>query len=94
MSSNSSVGVSILKSDTVLPNRVITYGYALEITEVVYEYLSIWREEGFANISQAEWMYIPLRSDWEDKTLKTTRIYFMGVDSRRVIDETFDKLQK
>ena len=39
-------------------------------------------------------MRIPLRSNWEDKAPKTTRVYPIGEDSKRVIDETFDKLYK
>ena len=39
-------------------------------------------------------MRIPLRSNWEDKALKTARVYLIGEDSKRVINETFDKLYK
>jgi len=37
-------------------------------------------------------MRIPLRSDWEDKVLKLVRVYPLGNESKRVVDETFNKL--
>ena len=37
-------------------------------------------------------MRIPLRSDWEDKAPKTARVYPLGNEVKKIINETFDKL--
>ena len=93
VSPSSAVGVTVSPRDTVLPNGTTVYGNVPEIIQVVDEHLSIWKEQGFADVPEAEWMHIPLRSDWENKAPKTARVYPIGADSRRIIDETFDKLQ-
>ena len=80
--------------DYVLPNGVTTYGNIPEFTKVINEFPSVWKEEGFADLPEHEWMRIPLRSDWEEKAPKTARVYPMGEDSKRIIDETFDKLHQ
>lgn len=51
-------------------------------------------EEGSADIPVQEWMPIPLRLYWEDKAAKTARVYSLGADARKVIDDTFEKLHE
>jgi len=88
------IEITSTAKDTVLPNGVTTYGNVPELAKVVDDFPSLWTEVGFANVPEAEWMRIPLRSDWEDKAPKTARVYPMGSDSKKVIDETFDKLHE
>ncbi len=78
--------------DTVLPNGVTVHGNVPELAQVVTEFPSVWNEEGFVDVPETEWMRIPLRSDWETKSSKTARVYPLGADARKVIDDTFDKL--
>lgn len=80
--------------DVVQPNGVTTYGHVPELTQIVEEFPSLWKEEGFAEVPEAEWMRIPLKSDWEEKALKTARVYPLGAEARKVVDETFDKLHE
>ncbi len=86
------IAVTTSPEDVVLPNGVTTYGNVPELAQVVDEFPTVWKEEGFADLPEQEWMRIPLRSDWEDKAPKTARVYPLGADAKKVVDETFDKL--
>ena len=79
-------------SEVVLPNGVTIHGGSPPIAKVANDFPKLWKEGGFADIPQEEWMRIPLCSDWEDKIPKTARIYPLSDESRAVVDKTFDKL--
>ncbi len=78
----------------MLPSGVTTSGDVPELAEVVNKFPSIWEEKGFADLPENEWMRKPLRSDWESKAPKTARIYLLGNESKKIIDQIFDKLNE
>lgn len=40
-------------------------------------------------------MKIPLRTDWELRLpAKGARVYLLGLDARKVVDDTFDELHR
>ena len=86
------VEISPSTKDTVLPNGVTIYGDVPDLAAVANEFPDLWTEGGFAEVPLNEWMRIPLRSDWEDKAPKTARVYPLGNEAKRIIDEIFDKL--
>ena len=88
------VTVEASPQDVVLPNGVTVYQGIPQLVEVVKEFPTVWQEGGFADVPENEWMRIPLRSDWEDKAPKTARVYPLGAEARKVIDDTFDKLHE
>ena len=88
------IEITATPQDTVLFNGVTIYGNVPELVQVVEEFSIVWTEEGFADVPECEWMRIPLRSDWENKAPKTARVYPLGSDARKIVDETFDKLHK
>lgn len=74
------------------------YGDAIavrQIPELVAKYLTIWKSEGFVQIPPERWITVPLKSSRESKasTIKP-RIYFLVNEARRVVDATFDKINK
>ena len=86
------IEISTSENDIVLNNGITVHKGDPDLINVANEFPSIWVEKGFVKVPEHEWMKIPLKSDWEEKIPKTARIYPMGAQSRRVIDETFDKL--
>ena len=84
--------------ETILSNGVKVYGDATavkQIAELVAEYPTIWESQGFVQIPPERWMTVPLKPGWESKvsTIKP-RIYPLGNEARRVVDDTFDEMQK
>jgi hypothetical protein len=63
---------------------------------VVDEFPQVWKDTGsFVDIPEDEWMRIPLRSDWElQMPTKAARVYPLGLDTGKLVDETFDELHK
>lgn len=87
------------RPETVLPNGVTIYGPSnspnvAELAKAVNDFPKIWNDAGtFANIPKDEWMKIPLRSDWENKiSTKAPQVYPLGIEDRKCVDKTFDKL--
>lgn len=95
-------GSSLLPTDssleTVLNKRVRVYGdptAVKQIAELVVEYPTIWKSQGFVQIPPERWMTVPLKSGWESKVSAIKpRIYPLGNEARRVIDNTFDKMHR
>lgn len=64
-----------------------------EISELVAQYPSIWEFEGFVQIPPECWMKVPLKPGWESRVSAIKpRVYPVGNDFCRVVDETFDKM--
>ncbi len=86
------IAVIPTEADIVLPNGATVYEGNPAIRSVVEEFPELWREGGFADVPQEEWMRIPLKSDWEQHVPRTARVYPLGKDAKEVVDKTFDKL--
>lgn len=82
--------------ETQLDNGVRVYGDEVAVREIsglVAQYPSIWESEGFVQISPERWMKVYLKPRWESKVSAIKpRVYPLGNDSCRVVDETFDKM--
>ena len=88
-------------SETLLPNGVTIFGPTnspdvIELTKVVKEYPKIWGDTGTSiDVSEDQWMKIPLRDDWESRMpAKAPRIYPLGIEDKKLVDKTFDKLHE
>ncbi len=84
--------------ETVLDNGVKVYGDAVAIKQIanlVAEYPTIWESKGFVQIPPEKWMTVPLKPSWESKVSAIKpRIYPLGNEARRVVNDTFDKMHK
>ena len=95
-------GITIPPADagleTELPNGIKIYRdrQAVEkITRLVNEYPSIWESSGFVQVPPERWMKVHLKPGWESKVSAIKpRVYPLGIDNRRLVDETFDELQR
>ena len=88
--------ISVMPSaeDYVMHNSITVYNNVPELRQVVDEFPTLWQEGGFADLPEQDWMRIPLRSDWEDKTPRSARVYPLSNESKKVVDDTFDKLHE
>lgn len=84
--------------ETKLPNGVRVYGdrVAVEkLSSLVAEFASIWEMSGFVNVPPERWMTVPLRDDWQSRVSSIKpRVYPLGNESKKLVDNTFDKLQR
>ncbi|MGI4816790.1 MAG: reverse transcriptase domain-containing protein, partial [Janthinobacterium lividum] len=86
---------------TTLPNGATVFGSQSSTTvgavsRLIDDYPDVFTDQGtFVDIPRREWMKIPLRHDWQNKLpAKGARVYPVGNEGRKVIDDTFDKLQR
>lgn len=63
-----------------------------ELTAVVEEFLQIWKNLGFAELSEKNWMRIPLKTGWEEKLKSKAKVYPLGTRDREFVDKIFDEL--
>ena len=95
-------GITILPADagleTKLLNGIRIYGdrqTVEKITRLVNEYPSIWESSGFLQVPPERWMKIHLKPGWKLKVLAIKpKVYPLGIDNKRLVDETFDELQR
>ena len=66
------------------------------LENLVNEFPTIWKDDGFVNVPQDEWMKITLRDDWQSRLPSTNKakIYTLGHRDREVVDKTFDEMQQ
>ena len=63
------------------------------LSQLVAEYPSIWKSEGFIRILPERWMKVPLKPGWEAKiSAIKLRVYPLGNEACQLVDETFDKM--
>lgn len=63
-----------------------------ELTAVVEKFPQIWKDSGFAELSEENWMRIPLKTGWEEKLKSKAKVYPLGTRDREFVDKTFDEL--
>ena len=93
------VKVDNVADETRLSNDVMIYDNSHEIkilSNLMKEFPTLWKNEGFVNIPEENWMKLSLRDDWQSRLSKSNRakIYPLGINDRAMIDETFDDLQR
>ena len=96
--SHSSQSTDVAK-ETKLPNGVMVYGNNNDtqlLTNLVNEFPTLWKDEGFAKVPENDWMKLTLRDDWQSRLPKSNRakVYPLGIDDRAVVDKTFDDLHR
>lgn len=66
-----------------------------KITHLINEYPSSWEFSGFVHVPPKRWMKLYLKPGWEAKVLAIKpKVYPLGIDSKWLVDETFDELQR
>ena len=89
-----------LAKETKLPNGIMVYSNRHDtqlLSNLVDEFPTVWRDEGFVNVPEDRWMKITLRDDWQNRlptTNKSSKVYPLGIQERQVVDDTFDKIQE
>ena len=65
----------------------------VKLTAVINDFADIWEDKGDSvELSEQNWMRIPLRADWEFKITGKSKVYSLGIKDRVTVDEVFDKL--
>lgn len=83
--------------EETLDNGVKIYGSEVErkiYTNLVAEFPSLWKDDGFIKVPPEEWMRIPLKEGWQEKLTGRSKIYPLGIEDRKLVDEMFDKMHK
>ncbi len=93
VSSNSGRGKS---ADVVLSNGITIHDSTPQavtaFSDLVDQYPDLWKSEGFAKLPEDQWMHIPLRSDWETRISGKAKVYPLGTEDKKLVDQTFDDL--
>ena len=58
----------------------------------IAEFLSLWDDRDFIDVSQDKWMRISLKSDWQTKINEKAKIYSFDIKNKAVLNKTFDEL--
>ncbi len=60
---------------------------------LINEFSKIWKDEEFIDVSEEQWMRLSLKKEWQDKMIVKTKIYLLETDDRKIINDTFNRLQ-
>ena len=85
------------QKEFTLTNGIMTYDDHDSITsykKLIDEFPTLWKNEGFINISKNQWMRFLLREDWQFCVNDKSKIYSLELKNQKVINDTFDELQK
>lgn len=84
--------------EIVLDNWIKVYRNAAtvkQISELVSQYPSIWKSQGFVQIPPEQWMKVQLKPGWESKVSSIKlKVYPLGNNNRRIVDNTFNEMHK
>lgn len=65
------------------------------LVQLVADYLSICKSEGFIQITPERWIKVPLKPGWKAKLFAIKpRVYPLGNKARQLVDETFDEIYR
>ena len=82
--------------DVVLSNEITIHNSFTDVvkslSKLITEYSTLWTNQGFANLSEKNWMKLSLKADWKSKIKEKAKMYFLRQRNKVVIDEIFDKL--
>jgi hypothetical protein len=81
----------------VLPSGITVYddgsGQAELLEDTVMSF-DIWRDRGFADVPEDQWIPIPMREGWESIVEQSGRVYSASARDKKVIDEVHDQLHQ
>ena len=86
------IEISTSENNIILNNSITIYKGNPDLINIANKFPSIQIEKGFVKVPKYKQIKILLKYNWEEKILKIARIYLIGVQSRKVIDMTFNKL--
>lgn len=82
---------------TTLFNEIMLYDdkkIVQAYVEFIEKIFTLWRDEDFIDIAEKQWMKISLRQDWQTQILRKAKIYFMSIQDKKILNETFDDLHR
>lgn len=76
-----------LAKEIKLSNGVMVYGDSkatLSLADLVAEFPTIWKDEGFVKVPIDDWMKITLRDDWQSRlpNINKAKVYSLGHKDR------------
>jgi hypothetical protein len=90
---------SITHEDTdkkrVLGNGITVFDDGSGIADILAHELlkyDVWRDKGFADVPEDQWMSIPMKEEWEKIVDQSGKVYSASARDRKLIDEVHDKL--
>ncbi len=61
--------------------------------KIINEFSDIWKDARFINVSKEQWMRLSLKKDWQNKMISKIKIYSSNTKNRKIINDTFNRLQ-
>ncbi len=63
------------------------------LSKVVDWFSAVWKNSGkFVNLLMNNWIQISLKSNWNNKMFRKTRIYLLSLRDHEIVNKTFDEL--
>ena len=95
---NATNAIEFDSTDIILSNDVTIHNSSVNAMnaffKLVWKHSTLWISHEFAELSEENWMRIPLKSNWKFKIKDKAKIYSIEVKNKIVIDATFDKLHQ
>ena len=80
----------ILSNDVTIHQSDVTQSFV----NIIDEFLALWKNIDFVELSQDNWMRISLKFDWESRVISKIKIYSLDQRDRNLVDKTFDELHE
>ncbi|KAG6317734.1 hypothetical protein E4U44_008488 [Claviceps purpurea] len=64
----------------------------VDLTQPVQDYSQVFVDKGFARVPAEEHMRIQMKPGWQDMVPKKCRVYPVGPDDRKIIEQTMEGL--
>jgi len=86
--------------ETRLPKGITIFGKPDEtdvaaLTTVVKAYPDLWHERGkVVSIPESDDLQIPLKANWDEVAKLSKRVYPLGEEARRLLDDKSDELHR
>ncbi len=61
--------------------------------KLINEFSKIWKNEEFIDVFEEQWMRLSLKKEWQDKLIAKIKIYSLNTNDRKMINDTFNRLQ-
>ncbi len=63
------------------------------LSKVVDWFSAVWKNlDKFVNLSMNNWMWISLKSNWNNKMFRKARIYLLSLRDHEIVNKTFNEL--
>ena len=80
----------ILFNDVIIHQSNVTQSFV----NIIDEFLALWKNIDFVELSQDNWMRISLKFDWESRIINKIKIYSFDQRDRNLIDKIFDEFHQ